>query len=428
MHRRAELTSIDAVPGFVGAAQNQFTFDKFHYWLLALSADKFNVLPRPTKWARKHPAITSLVSAASMAIAVLWGYGLAYFYIFLKAAKCLLRKSIEVNTHVVVPGVDLVLAICDRSCQVISHLKSDASPRIWLKPPGVRLGVNVNAQYGIEVIDALSLLSAREILRSAVNACAAHRYIVSEIDARLGMQSYTVLDWMLTLSAVHKIAPKKIITAEHHDRWAVLADHYCSISRQDGVIAALEVVQHGNEYESTYAAIDQVNDGKGLPYKLKNLSVLQVYDNDQLEIFKKNIVSKSLDFTSDVSVKIVDRVIDLVDTGISGTKVLFVGNPVCEQFQLRIFNSLANAKEIACFYKPHPTAGASHAAKTAGWTVINEKSTFPKVDFLISYPSTLIDEYKSAGIPSITHSLNARDEEFDAVMTQINLHLGTPHS
>lgn len=63
------------------------------------------------------------------------------------------------------------------------------------------------------------------------------------------------------------------------------------------------------------------------------------------------------------------------------------------------------------YYKPHPTAPMSASMKQVGWEIIEDVSTFPLVDLLIAYPSTLVVEYEGLGIPAAVHPMNLGCED-----------------
>lgn len=85
-------------------------------------------------------------------------------------------------------------------------------------------------------------------------------------------------------------------------------------------------------------------------------------------------------------------------------RLLFVGHPICETLHVHIVEALGEG--ISSYYKPHPANPSSARVNSASWTVIHDKTVFPEVDLLISYPSTLVKEYEGMNIPAIIHPLN----------------------
>lgn len=412
----------DAVLGFSYAAKNQQVFDRVYYHCLGFEADDFNVLPRPAKWARQNDKLSKILKITSSLVAYSWAYVFAYLFIlariFVHAAKKKHGNSFSGETNQVV-----VYAVCDRSCMVLSKIKTSTSPQVWIKPPGLKFSTDPERTLGLTVIDATSLLSRSEMVSAGLWALAAHRFIVNNQSVRLGLQSYAVVEWMLMLFATAKVSPKKILTSEHHDRWAVMADFYSSLSTKSGDDCRMELAQHGREYENTYQIIEKVAEERELPYRLENVYKIHVYNQEQLRIFEKHILKRGLAKEINLIVECLDQSIALTECVGDEFKVLIVGHPFCEEFQLEIYNRLFRGSSIRCFYKPHPTAGASKKIRTAGWQFIADTDFFPRVDLLVSYPSTLVDEYREAGIPAAIHHNGGIDGSLDVIVEEIKEHM-----
>ncbi len=86
--------------------------------------------------------------------------------------------------------------------------------------------------------------------------------------------------------------------------------------------------------------------------------------------------------------------------------MLFVGHPLCEDFQVSVFKALHELVAIEAFYKPHPKAPMSASMANVGWKIIDAADQFPIVEMLISYPSTLVIEYEVFGIHASVHPLD----------------------
>ena len=76
-------------------------------------------------------------------------------------------------------------------------------------------------------------------------------------------------------------------------------------------------------------------------------------------------------------------------------------------------------KNFEIYYKPHPKAPMSASMETLEWKIIKEANIFPRVDLLVSYPSTLVIEYETAGIPASVHSLDASIDELTQFVEKI---------
>lgn len=203
--------------GFASAAKNQQVFDRLYYKLLNLSADDFNVFPRPSKWANRSLLITKILKLTSSIFAFLWCYFFAYIYVAFRLASYLTSKGYGLKRAKGASNT-VAFAICDRSCTVLSQIASGSQDVIWITPPGVKLSESTLKRLDANVVAATELLSFRDKLVAAKMAFAGHRILVSTYGISLGLQAYAVLEWMLMLCAVAVVAPKRILTAEHHDR------------------------------------------------------------------------------------------------------------------------------------------------------------------------------------------------------------------
>ncbi|WP_232924702.1 hypothetical protein, partial [Pseudomonas cichorii] len=94
--------------------------------------------------------------------------------------------------------------------------------------------------------------------------------------------------------------------------------------------------------------------------------------------------------------------------------ILFVGHPICESLHVKIYQDVSSCFEVGFYYKPHPANPCTDSVRAQKWHVIEEKSTFPLVDFVVSYPSTLVGEYAAMGIPAVLHPLDLKVEQHES--------------
>lgn len=384
---------------FRSAAKNQAAFDLFYYDFFGRSARDYGFLPRPALWLNKNPSFLAMVRMGSGLIRFLWHY-LACLYLFARLVRFMVKRErfLPSKTY----SKKVVLSVCRRSVDVIVQAESLGERVVWMAVPGY-----FNFDKDGSTISALSVLNWKELVISFVAACKLHFYLASEGEASILFQSYTALDWVITFGALTKIAPSKIITAEHHDRWAVLLDSYCEgVNKSGGDRIEFVLVQHGLEFESTYEKMIELGLSKGLPYKLKNLKVIYVYDFRQLEVFKRFIVCER-SFCLGLLFRFYSYKLPLVETGVNNKTVLIIGNVACEAFHLELYLKLNDIFSFTCFYKPHPVLGSSSNVISAGWIFIVDKDYFPLVDLVVSYPSTLANEYEAAGVKVIEHAFDA---------------------
>jgi len=86
--------------------------------------------------------------------------------------------------------------------------------------------------------------------------------------------------------------------------------------------------------------------------------------------------------------------------------LLFVGHQLCENAHIALMRELMAVGGVQCFYKPHPTIGASNRILKLPWTVVPDREVFPQVNVIVSYPSTMVAEYAAHGIPAVVHPMD----------------------
>lgn len=405
---------------FFFSVKNQQCFDKYYYSLLNVEFSSFWGVPRPSKWAKRHPVFLSLMRILSPLLAVLWCYLFAYLFIVGKFLAALFRSRFVSRYK---KDQLLALAICDRSCIVLSRELADmpgGQSVIWLVPDGVSLSETALGRLSSAPVLASSLLTPSDIIRACIFSLRAHAVLVCRFGIRLSMQSYILPTWASFYFAISKLSPSMIATAEHHDRWAVAADCYCAEVEDEAPCSGLMLVQHGLEYAETYHFITELTGGVGLPYRLRSVRQLYLYNADQSSIFFGNILSNHVSHKN-VVLKCISNSMQLTPVSADKISVLFVGHPICEDFHMAVFKELAERFDLDCFYKPHPAARESAKVREEKWQVILDGGFFPAVNFIISYPSTLVAEYDFYNIPAIVHPMDAGDEQLKPFINSIQV-------
>ena len=411
-------SNIGTNKAFAFAAKNQFVFDCFYYSLLGLPSEKFNGLPRPSKWANRGKNVRKLLRLFSLPFAFFWSYFFCYIYILFEFTTCLIQRK-RVNLSATFESKFVAYAVCDRACVSILQACENKDSLFWLVPPKCELSRKVEESLGASAVHVASILSVGDILRSCMKALAAHYYLVKKNGARLGLQSYALPEWMLTYAATNLISPGKIFIAEHHDRWAVMADSYCTDMKESGKDCSVELVQHGLEYRETYEKIDGFTAGEGLPYRLRSVASIYVYNEEQLHTFKKNILCERLGNATPLQVNYLKHEIKLGEIKASDFSILFVGHPICRTFHISLLRALKKKTTAVCFYKPHPAAKEKHEIQGVDWIVIDDPGFFPKVDLVVAYPSTLVNEYATHEIPSVVHDIQAEAVNVQSILEKI---------
>jgi hypothetical protein len=150
---------------------------------------------------------------------------------------------------------------------------------------------------------------------------------------------------------------------------------------------------------------------------MKFVSKLFVYDRKQSTLFLEEIIDSKSNNFQPIEIIFEKQSIEL--KSLSKKAILFVGHSFCEVFQAALYRKLEFLSEYDFYYKPHPTSKLGESIKSQDWVIIGDRNFFPRVNFLISYPSTLVDEYLSEDIKSVIHPLNARLEDLEVVIDEI---------
>ena len=408
----------EIVDGFCCAALNHYSFDQLAYNLFEKNIDDFYGIPRPSKWMKKNGGMQNILKPTAWWVRFFWRHCLAYlFFIKYFLIYFFNKKSFNCDSWIDTKKV-LSLAICSRSITVINQALVDDEEKTWLTFPWENV-VNLIGHGNSRVIDCISVLSRKQLVHALFSAFAAHGNLKKCDNVNMIMQSYTAFDWAVVYMAIKNLAPNVLTTSEHHDRWAVLVDTYCSNMLKSNGKVGFNLVQHGLEYEQTY--IEMANNTKcdGLPYKLKCVTDIYLYSKEQCVIFNKNIISKNY-HNKIINVFYFKPKINVYDSEVDRrVKILFIGHTACEDLQVRIYNHVSKIFDFSFFYKPHPTAKMHKELFGLGWQIVEGKLNFPKVDFLISYQSTLIDEYKEIGVDAFVHPMILSDNDFDITMSRL---------
>jgi hypothetical protein len=175
-------------------------------------------------------------------------------------------------------------------------------------------------------------------------------------------------------------------------------------------------MQHG-----FLGSLSKSEDRLELPYKLKSVSDLYLYNSDAKNYFLSNVISKDVSslaprihfFTPSLNISSSDDALGYF------FRILFVGSPLCENFHMNLFSKINN-ESFLCYYKPHPLNPCSNTVYNLSWKVIEDKGFFPDVDLVICYPSTLELEYSSLGIRTLCHLVDASDKDINHYVSLIN--------
>lgn len=396
-------TRLRMLADYLAATRNEIAVDEMFLGLSRVSAEDVGHWPRVPYWfslAKRHPYLT--ITACRIAKIVWLGGGAAIFFLCEYLRFLHLRRSVR---SVDLPSTEgVILGFSTRVCDVVKPSRFPAFPYAWLTLPWApqkELPKDAQELPVLSILDALDFRYAFEDAITIAYRMRRNRHLSPWI-----LQGYTAFRWFLVRRATDRLTGK-LVTTEHFDRWAVLADRSVREKRRvTNCNDHLVLVQHG-----AMGALNPEKNGDipsiNLPTRLNQVDELHVYNNDEAAIFKSAVLA-GRKTTRVLDLHFFKPVIELAgEKASSKINLLFVGHPLCESFQAEVFRQLTNKDVFEIFYKPHPKAPMSSAVTAVGWTLVADEKTFPRVDLLISYPSTLVVEYEGAGVPASIHPIDA---------------------
>lgn len=407
---------------YIKAMRNEEAIDKSFYRAHGANPSSFGYIPRPLIWLSKHKSNNKFIYFIAILIKLSLFLGGWFFLFILELAKVWSSSN----------GIDskrcdfdcIIMAFSERTYDVIKKNKSFISSSYtlmyfpWNTPP------SGEKNY----INCYSFISKWEAVKILFSSLIFIYYSFFIKNNTWVLQYYTMYRWMLVRHAVSKVSAKTYICTEHFDRWAILLD--CALQEKNemrGVGCRFMLFQHGILKRLSADGKHYINDFEfNLPSRLSMVTDIYAYDQESIDVFRNNIISDCV-VISEIKFNVVSVGFSLVSESLFNKNgivksVLLVGHPLCFEQQLTIYKNISELAFV--YYKPHPTVMPSDDMLTVGWEVIKDKDYFPKVDFLISYPSTLVVEYQTQGIDSIVHPLNANFIDVDKCIVSTLKRLG----
>ncbi len=401
---------------YLDATDNEIAVDQMFFGLAHTTSDQVGYFPRVSRWigrAKKHPIFSKLLWR------VLWciwlGGGCVIFFVYELFRYEWLRKcatQLDGGGNFLSNGA--VLAFSTRTCDVVSPERFSGLPTAWLICPWAS---QHNLPKDAEALMLMSFVERHDLFASFVDAVRAS-YSMARNQERSNwvLQSYTALRWFMVRRVVDRISGT-LVMVEHFDRWAVLTDRSVQLACKQSMSKRLVLIQHG-----TFGGLsgrDQEVKFITLPARLTSVHELHAYNTKEEAVFRASVLSQNNTACAPLSVHYFKPLIDLQGpTKSLNPRVLFVGHPLCESFQVSVFRALQGFLVIDAFYKPHPKAPMSPAMAAVGWKTIDNAGQFPRVELLISYPSTLVIEYEGFGIHASTHPLDVETNALDEFIKQ----------
>ncbi|BBP60728.1 hypothetical protein [Pseudomonas sp. St316] len=398
---------------YLAATKNEIAVDQSVYSLCACDPSQLAYAPRPAKlWS----VIGSGLVPARVVIkfvSLLWRMGLDKCWFLFDFLRLLIGKEKFDAGFLALPSeMPVALSFSPRALGVLESVNALSHSSCLVRGPGSeRLVVSPE----VTVLNYSSLLTWRdctEALRLSFIISGRMRHKSAFKIWRL--QSYTAFKWIAFYLAIEKMPSHKFVITDHYDRWAVLVDRL--VAEKKKAQSSLTIVQHGSLVGLSSTSMEATFSVK-IPTRLGSVSKLYVYNEGAAEVFRKHILSCG-SLRRGLEVECFKPGISLSPVS-SDFSVLIVGHAICENFHLFLYDQMVSNSTIDFFYKPHPTVSPSREVRARGWYLIEQADFFPKVDLLISYPSTLVAEYEGSGIGAILHPLAIKPEEYEAVLSKI---------
>lgn len=390
------IQDLRLVADYVRALRNEVAIDERTLAIAGMNSKQLGKIPRPSRWiglARRIPALSRWIQHTSLPV---W-YLVAPFLFW--AQRRGLDKNVVQAPHLSDDRLGYVLGLSSLAMDIVHCRHITPLPHLWLEFPWIPLE---SIPPGAEVVRAVDLLCEADLHRVDALARLAHRALQRRRGLQgWGLQTYTAWRWFFARIAIDKLHGP-MLTVEHFDRWAVLVDASCWASRLDGTKKSLTLMQHGSVNAETREKALQLK----LPTRLRAVQRLHVYSPDDENIFRREILSDRCN-RDDIEVTYFSSLITLqplehIDT----PSILIVGHPLFEDIHIALLQELIAKNNIRCFYKPHPTTGASKRILKPSWTIVENRTTFPQVNVIVSYPSTMVTQYAAHGIPAVVHPMD----------------------
>lgn len=395
------------VQDYLASVSNEINFDSLYFRIINSSPDELGYLPRVPKWISFSQRHLRLMRLLIQVLRFFWIFGGAILF-FLKQALQLCSARSKAGAGRFTPSEHgYVFALTERTAEM-NMPDQQAMRATWITmswSPITRL------PQGVAHVDYSQILTIRDIALAFLHAIQSVYLLAGKKrQKKWVLQSYTAFHWFTVRAAIDKLTGPVLMT-DHFDRWAVLIDS--SFARRPATDASmLTLVQHGSVDPVSESAAP-VKPTIRLTRRLRAVDELWVYDANSENIFKRDVLSVACSrrITEVRYFKPSIVLTRLDDT--EGLRVLFVGYSLCEQVHVALYHRLISDFRLKVYYKPHPRTVMSMQLEDVGWTVLKESTTFPEVDLLISYPSTLVTEYASLSVKSVVHPLDIKAAEIE---------------
>ncbi|WP_053146556.1 hypothetical protein [Pseudomonas sp. P97.38] len=397
---------------YLAATRNEIAVDESVYSLCACDPSKLAYAPRPAKFLSVIGEGFFVARVFIRVVSWLWYLGLDKCWFLFDFSRLLISKDKFDLRFLGLPSDrSIALSFSPRALSVLESVDALSQSSCLVRGPGSE---GVITSPGLTVLNYSSFLTWRDCVEALRLSFIVSSRMKRKNDLSIWkLQSYTAFKWIVFYFAIEKMPSHKFVITDHYDRWAVLVDRL--VARRK-VSSGLTIVQHGSLVGLSSTSMETTFSVK-IPTRLVSVNKLYVYNQGAAEVFRKYILSCA-NRRRDLEVECFKPKISLSPVS-SDFSVLIVGHAICESFHLFLYDQMVSNSGIDFFYKPHPTVSPSREIRARGWHMIEQADFFPKVDLLISYPSTLVAEYEGSGIGAILHPLAIKPAEYEAVLSKI---------
>lgn len=399
------------------AVLNEIELDEKAYLLLGMKPIDYAFLPRPLKFVRYFKTKIYFSKFFSIIFPVFWLCLMPFFFLYQLFLVCK-EKWRKKNAFSFSDNVEhvLYLVYSIRAMDVFKSHDAGLKSKYYVLMPWVKVEF-----FEDRSVKLVSLLSCKQMFIAYVRAVQSVLmfYLLSSKKAWT-LQTYMAFNWFLVYFALRDLSHVEFVCAEHYDRWAVLTDLTVTNNRVFGDNSCLlTIMQHGFLGRLTSAQTPL-----NLPYRLNSVSHVYVYNDISFDFFNSYVFGyDSTSLTPERHTFVPQIELTTIDSANLSSKVLFVGSPVCEEFQMLLYDSINKklGRDVIFYYKPHPLNPSTERIKDVSWLLIEDKKHFPFVDLVISYPSTLEYEYALHGVKTVSHSIDACSDEVQFYADQVIL-------
>lgn len=405
---------------YLQATENEICNDVRAYCLGLQNPQDYSYLPRPGKWLSRYKQYQKTIFILALLLKIVWLCGGGFIYFTLEALSHFKKYQKSINlTDQILKFDEFAIGFSERAFQVINASSLGRNPKAWIVLPWVEIPIDERSN----VFSLYSLLSPGDFFKAwQFSIRSVFVLFSSKSTTHSVLQGYTAYKWFLTRLGLARLKQGHFLTAEHFDRWTILIDSVArdlrlSTENKPESKSHVVMVQHGVLGSLTQPADHSEAEQLEIKNKLTEVEHLYVYDEGSAEVFRHSILAQECR----PQVHFFKPTIELQDTSrVKGQlRILFVGHPICEDTQILIFKKLSETFSLKAYYKPHPTSAPRREIQTLGWELITDKSYFPIVDLLVSYPSTLVTEYANKSIPAVVHPINLSPDDLQDYLIQL---------